>query len=319
MDVYVAGAVAAFTVDMLVYPLDTIKTRFQSQDYVATYGSSSKQNAFALRGLYQGIGSVVLASLPAAGLFFSTYEQSKIFIGNALPVHESLVHASASALAELVSCLVIAPAEVIKQNAQMLCEQRSSSPSASSSSSSSSPSRGRIAAMAQNSTSLQAFRQLAGNGSSRRRLFTGYTALVARNLPFTALEFPIFEQLRSWAWRRRRAGRGEDEEKGEQDKGILEAGLIAGLCAGSAGAVAACLTTPSDVVKTRMMIMAGKADGVGSWSVVKMVYRERGVRGLFRGGLLRSGWTAIGSSLYLGTYDAAKVWLEQRKRKDAVM
>ncbi|KAG5933023.1 hypothetical protein E4U53_001121, partial [Claviceps sorghi] len=295
-----AGALAAFTVDVLVYPLDTIKTRFQSQDYLATYGSS-KQKALALRGLYQGIGSVVLATLPAAGLFFSTYEQAKTVLGNALPVHESLVHSSASAVAEMASCLVLAPAEVIKQNAQMLREKPGSASSASSS-------RGKIAAMAQKSTSLQAFRQLAG-GDSATRLFTGYTALVARNLPFTALQFPIFERLRSWAWGRREAGRRED-----QTRGIGETGVIAGLSAGGAGALAALVTTPSDVVKTRMMVMAGRADGAGSWSVVKMVYRERGLRGFFRGGLFRSGWTAIGSSLYLGTYDAAKVWLKRRKQ-----
>ncbi|KAG5927988.1 hypothetical protein E4U42_001465 [Claviceps africana] len=308
MDVYVAGALAAFTVDVLVYPLDTIKTRFQSQDYLATYGSS-KQNALVPRGLYQGIGSVVLATLPAAGLFFSTYEQSKVILGNALPVHESLVHSSASAVAEMAACLVLAPAEVIKQNAQMLREKPGSSSSSSSSSapSSSSSSRGRIAAMAQKSTSLQAFRQLAG-GNSSTRLFTGYTALVARNLPFTALQFPIFEKLRSWAWRRREAGR-----RGDRTRGVAETGVIAGLSAGGAGAVAALVTTPSDVVKTRMMVMAGRADGAGPWCVVKMVFRERGLRGFFRGGLFRSGWTAMGSSLYLGTYDAAKVWLKRRK------
>ncbi|KAG6181541.1 hypothetical protein E4U27_002228 [Claviceps purpurea] len=317
MDVYIAGALAAFTVDVLVYPLDTIKTRFQSQDYVTTY-ASNKQNALALRGLYQGIGSVVLATLPASGLFFSTYEQAKTVIGNALPMHESLVHSSASAVAEMASCLVLAPAEVIKQNAQMLRENSgssssSSSPSSSfsssSSSSSSSSAKAKLSGWAQNSTSLQAFRQLAGKDSSRRRLFTGYTALVARNLPFTALQFPIFEQLRSWAWRRRTLDRPRD-----QARGIAETGVIAGASAGSAGAVAAFITTPSDVVKTRMMITAGKADSAGAWSVVKTVYRERGARGFFRGGLFRSGWTAIGSSLYLGTYDAAKAWLQGRKR-----
>ncbi|KAG6216122.1 hypothetical protein E4U50_006393 [Claviceps purpurea] len=311
MDVYIAGALAAFTVDVLVYPLDTIKTRFQSQDYVTTY-ASNKQNALALRGLYQGIGSVVLATLPASGLFFSTYEQAKTVIGNALPMHESLVHSSASAVAEMASCLVLAPAEVIKQNAQMLRENSgssSSSSSPSSSSSSSSSAKAKLSGWAQNSTSLQAFRQLAGKDSSRRRLFTGYTALVARNLPFTALQFPIFEQLRSWAWRRRTLDRPRD-----QARGIAETGVIAGASAGSAGAVAAFITTPSDVVKTRMMITAGKADSAGAWSVVKTVYRERGARGFFRGGLFRSGWTAIGSSLYLGTYDAAKAWLQGRKR-----
>ncbi|GAB0134347.1 hypothetical protein EsDP_00002724 [Epichloe bromicola] len=303
----IAGAVAAFTVDVLVYPLDTIKTRYQSQDYLSAYGSS-KQNAFALRGLYQGIGSVVLATLPAAGLFFSTYEQSKAVIGKSLPIHESLAHSSASAIAELASCLVLAPAEVIKQNAQML-RGDSGSP------------KGKTTTRG-GSTSLQAFRHLAGKDTSRR-LFTGYTALVARNLPFTALQFPIFEQLRSWAWKKKLGGRQD------QTRGIVETGLIAGGSAGSAGAVAAFVTTPSDVVKTRMMLMAGSTHSgretgmthnktnLGSWSVARTVYRERGPGGFFRGGLFRSGWTAIGSSLYLGTYDAAKVWMKRRKKAPA--
>ncbi|KIL95345.1 hypothetical protein FAVG1_00081 [Fusarium avenaceum] len=304
-DIYIAGAIAAFTVDVLVYPLDTIKTRMQSQDYVKTYSNSSKKNIWAVRGLYQGIGSVVLATLPAAGLFFSTYESAKRVIGNSTPLPQPLVHSAASGVAEMASCLVLAPAEVIKQNAQML----------------QSDSRG--AARPGSSTSLQAFRQLAGDGVSRR-LFTGYTALVARNLPFTALQFPIFEHIRSTYW--------NSQGPGDSKPGLIETGLVTGLSAGSAGSVAAFITTPSDVVKTRMMLsasnqsdssaqgqrevaakMEGKHPKKGAWTVSKEVYQERGVRGFFRGAALRSGWTMIGSGLYLGSYEMAKVWLRRGK------
>jgi solute carrier family 25 (mitochondrial S-adenosylmethionine transporter), member 26 len=51
-----------------VYPLDTIKTRLQSQDFVKTYASSTgtkKAPATLFRGLYQGVGSVIIATLPA--------------------------------------------------------------------------------------------------------------------------------------------------------------------------------------------------------------------------------------------------------------
>lgn len=58
---YQAGAVAAFTVDVLVYPLDTIKTRYQNQ---ASLGAIAGRGAVP-KGLYQGIGSVVIATLPA--------------------------------------------------------------------------------------------------------------------------------------------------------------------------------------------------------------------------------------------------------------
>lgn len=183
----------------------------------------------------------------------------------------------------------------MKQNAQILREDRTTS---------------------RTSTSLQAWRQLAA-GNAPRRLFTGYTALVARNLPFTALQFPIFEHLRSWAWERRR-------QRGSQERGVLETGLVAGASAGGAGAVAAWVTTPSDVVKTRMMLTAarpgcrsgeggGKNGRVASWTVTRQIYNERGLVGFFRGALFRSGWTALGSSLYLGTYDGAKLWLRRRK------
>lgn len=65
-----AGALAAFTIDLLVYPLDTLKTRWQSQDYIDTFkkpGSSAAKNAQrqTFRGLYQGVGSVIVATLPA--------------------------------------------------------------------------------------------------------------------------------------------------------------------------------------------------------------------------------------------------------------
>ena len=63
-----AGAFAAFTVDLLVYPLDTLKTRLQSPDYSRLYLNASKtaiNKAALFRGLYQGVGSVIIATLPS--------------------------------------------------------------------------------------------------------------------------------------------------------------------------------------------------------------------------------------------------------------
>ncbi|ATY62265.1 mitochondrial carrier [Cordyceps militaris] len=300
MDVYVAGAFAAFTVDMLIYPFDTLKTRRQSQDYLKVYTQSGKNSALALRGLYQGIGSVVLATLPAAGVFFSTYELSKTAFAKSSLLPLPVVHSVASATAEAASCLVLTPAELVKQHAQMMRSQ------------------GGGGGQKAGSTSLKAFRALYQAGVGRR-LFTGYTALLARNMPLTAMQFPIFEHLRSRLW----ATRPPRRERGQRQR-ILETGAIAGLSAAAAGGLAAFITTPSDVVKTRMMLLTGSSNGSEAfdkggqgrmvaeqqpWRVAKQIYRERGTKGLFRGGGLRSAWTAVGSGLYLGTYDAAKLWL----------
>lgn len=358
-----AGAAAAFTIDLVVYPLDTIKTRFQSQDYLKTFSrsaSSSQSQGNVFRGLYQGVGSVVIATLPAAGLFFTTYEATKPFYaglsaslpgGAALPT--PLVHSLASGTAELASCLVLTPAEVIKQNAQMIRSSGGSSPGGG----------------WRNSTSVEAFRKLVGPGDAggpARRLLTGYTALVARNLPFTALQFPIFEALRRRIWesRDRRAnatqtvkdgpsavaGGERKVEQGAMARGLLETGYVNGVSAALSGAMAAVVTSPADTVKTRMMLFAGeerqqrarlveqeqrlgdsgakatgeaahhearkqlesavRRQGLNGMQVAKLIYQERGVYGLFRGGLLRASWTALGSGLYLGTYEVAKVWLK---------
>ncbi len=319
-----AGAAAAFTVDVMVYPLDTLKTRQQSQDFLKTFADPSAKTRIPSRdlfkGLYQGIGIVIVATLPAAGTFFTTYEAAKSFIGrhgSAISLPQPMVHSAASAVAECASCLVLTPAEVIKQNAQMI--QRRSVDNGHSPG---------------GSTSLEALRQLTGTGVSRR-LLSGYTALVARNLPFTAIQFPIFELMRARIWsyrhhrRRRRRRPGEEEE----DQGsLLETGVVTGTSAGLAGSLSAIVTTPMDVVKTRMMLLpSSDRRDVGQDSrdrsrnyrsrsglaVAREVIAERGIVGLFRGSTIRAVWTAVGSGLYLGMYEVSKVWLSGGEDKNA--
>ncbi|ORY62390.1 mitochondrial carrier domain-containing protein [Pseudomassariella vexata] len=314
-DVLLAGAAAAFTVDLLVYPLDTLKTRQQSRDFLKTFANPASKTKVPsrelFRGLYQGIGIVVVATLPAAGTFFTTYEAAKGFFGRhgaAVGLPQPIVHSAASAVAECASCFVLTPAEVIKQNAQMFTRKVGGD---------------------QSSTSMRALRQLGGPGAGRK-LLSGYTAMVARNLPFTAIQFPIFEYTRKRVWGRRgKAGIGYGTG---ENQNLLETGIITGTSAGMAGSFAAVVTTPMDVVKTRMMLMAGDEQGFRQgahdrtaagnkhWSrgrsgldVTKQVIKERGVPGLFRGSLLRAVWTAIGSGLYLGMYEVSKVWLARGK------
>ncbi|RYO81866.1 hypothetical protein DL766_007060 [Monosporascus sp. MC13-8B] len=318
VDVMLAGAAAAFTVDLMVYPLDTLKTRQQSRDFLKTfadpYAKTKILSRDLFRGLYQGIGIVIVATLPAAGTFFTTYEAAKSFIGrhgSAISLPQPTVHSAASAVAECASCLVLTPAEVIKQNAQMI-QRRSATPNG--------------------STSLEALRQLGGAGAWRK-LLSGYTALAARNLPFTAIQFPIFEFLRARIWgRRSSATRGRDAHGDfgqRQEESLLETGIVTGTSAGLAGSFAAVVTTPMDVVKTRMMLFArdkqdvkqGSHDRAGYRSksglaIAREVVAERGVAGLFRGSLIRAVWTAVGSGLYLGMYEVSKVWLTRGKQAD---
>jgi solute carrier family 25 S-adenosylmethionine transporter 26 len=227
------------------------------------------------------------------------------------------VHAAASSLAELVSCAILTPVEVIKQNAQMVAHN--------------SPHNATLATLAR-------FRQ------NPAALWRGYAALAGRNLPFTAMQFPLFERLRE-AWKTRR------EAKGVSSGSLVESAGITAVSAGAAGAVAAVLTTPVDVVKTRIMLAAGDASDssksssssssssakpgakstplvdalgsakqsgaparpLGSLGVARAIVHEQGFKGLWRGGALRGVWTFIGSGLYLGAYEGGRVYLAARR------
>lgn len=221
----------------------------------------------------------------------------------------------------MASCVVLTPAEVIKQNAQMVQRQQPGAPGS---------------GVVTGSSSMKALRQLAGGGGAGRKLLSGYTAMVARNLPFTAIQFPIFEHVRELMWKK-----GKDQDGKPQEPSLWRTGWITGTSAGLAGSFAAVVTTPMDVVKTRMMLQAGSdeqqatknqpgstteaskqaalkkvRDSRGGLAVARQVLRERGVPGLFRGAVLRAAWTAVGSGLYLGMYEVSKVWLTRGRASE---
>lgn len=337
-DIWIAGAFAAFTVDLIVYPLDTIKTRFQSPDYVKRYtnGAANGANRALFRGVYQGVGSTIIATLPSSGAFFTTYEGVKSILeernpqyGSGRLVPQPVVHAVASGTAELVSCAILTPAEVIKQNAQMVDNSEG---------------KPRVNATMQ---TLQRFR------SNPLALWRGYAALASRNLPFTALQFPMFEKIKESIKKHR-------DERGTRTHSLVESGMITAISAGLGGSIAAVVTTPVDVVKTRIMLTAAEGaaeeqkpasqgtkstkdallDATGkaktgvksavasmtrpvsrrtSMQIAREIVQDQGVKGLFRGGTLRAVWTLLGSGLYLGVYESGRVYLANRRgdRADA--
>ncbi|XP_073643629.1 mitochondrial S-adenosylmethionine carrier protein isoform X5 [Tursiops truncatus] len=67
-----AGGVAGVCVDLILFPLDTIKTRLQSPQ------GFNKAGGF--RGIYAGVPSAAIGSFPNAAAFFITYEYVKWFL-----------------------------------------------------------------------------------------------------------------------------------------------------------------------------------------------------------------------------------------------
>lgn len=109
-----------------------------------------------------------------------------------------------------------------------------------------------------------------------------------REVPFTVVQFPLWEGLKEW--RRRKTGR----------EGITAAD--SGVFGSISGAVAAGVTTPLDVLKTRMMLAREK---VGVGVLLARILRESGPRAFFAGMGPRVLWISAGGAVFLGSYQWA--------------
>ncbi|WFD44174.1 S-adenosylmethionine transporter [Malassezia psittaci] len=114
----VAGAASGLSVDLLFFPIDTIKTRLQSAQGFLKAGGFS--------GVYRGMGSVAVGSAPSASIFFVTYESMKSYLSRTFYPGQArdakttspLVHMTSASVAEVAACLVRVPTEVVKSRQQ---------------------------------------------------------------------------------------------------------------------------------------------------------------------------------------------------------
>ncbi|XP_055484385.1 S-adenosylmethionine mitochondrial carrier protein isoform X3 [Psammomys obesus] len=91
----VAGGVAGVSVDLILFPLDTIKTRLQSPQ------GFSKAGGF--RGIYAGVPSTAIGSFPNAAAFFLTYEYVKYLLHTDSASHfRPLKHMLAASAGEVI-------------------------------------------------------------------------------------------------------------------------------------------------------------------------------------------------------------------------
>ncbi|XP_077181219.1 mitochondrial S-adenosylmethionine carrier protein isoform X5 [Paroedura picta] len=107
-----AGGLAGMCVDLVLFPLDTVKTRLQSPQ--------GFKKAGGFRGIYAGVPSTAVGSFPNAAAFFVTYECMKAVLHtDASPYLAPVTHMVAASLGEVVACLIRVPSEVVKQRAQV--------------------------------------------------------------------------------------------------------------------------------------------------------------------------------------------------------
>lgn len=310
-----SGAVAGLTVDCSLYPLDTLKTRLQKARDASAPQAARLSLRQTIRGIYAGLPSVLFGSAPSAASFFIVYDGVKRSL---LPPSSSseppsrtrlfFTHSIASSLGEISACAVRVPTEVIKQRAQaglfggstLLALKDILSL--------------RHAVPADSTQTTAPVKR--GYGQVIRGLYRGAGITIAREIPFTVLQFTMWESMKAtYAQRYLRTGEGSSTKESQ-----IPASTSA-MFGSVAGAIAAGLTTPLDVIKTRVMLARRGDGGVHGPVRVKEIVRgiaQEGLGAFWRGIGPRVAWIGIGGAVFLGSYqwawntlEGAKTWEDE--------
>jgi len=260
----VAGGLSGTTVDIALFPIDTLKTRLQSPRGFWAAGG--------FNGVFRGVGATALGSAPGAALFFGTYETLKpILIQQKYTANPMVSHMISAACGETVSCLVRVPTEVLKTKMQINQPGTESLLS-----------------------TLKLVLSQPGGG-----LYRGFGITLMREIPFALIQFPIYEKTKhDWA----------------RYQGFAVSPLQAAACGSFGGAIAAAVTTPLDVLKTRIMI-GQDAQGIrylGLMDVLEKIWTTESkppFRVLFSGIQPRVMWISIGGFVFFGAYETYKTIL----------
>jgi solute carrier family 25 S-adenosylmethionine transporter 26 len=156
----ISGGIAGTSVDVALFPLDTIKTRLQSSAGFLKSGGFS--------GVYRGLSAAAAGSAPGAALFFSTYETSKQLLQGSLP--DPVVHMTAASCGEVAACLVRVPTEVVKQRMQA----------------------------GLGGSAIRTIKTIIASEGGVSGLYRGFGITIMREIPFAFIQFPIYEYAKVW-------------------------------------------------------------------------------------------------------------------------
>lgn len=259
---FVQGGFAGAFGATIVYPIDMVKTRMQNQRSTVVGQMLYKNSVDCARkifrnegfiGFYRGLGPQLIGVAPEKAIKLTVNDFVR---GQAMDPETGRI----KLIWELIAggtaggCQVVFtnPLEIVKIRLQVQGETA------------------RVEGAAPKGA-VHIVRQLGILG-----LYRGASACLLRDIPFSAIYFPVYSHLKKDVF--------HEGYNGKQ-LGFLETLGSAAI----AGMPAAYLTTPADVVKTRLQVEArkGQSHYKGLTDAFVKIYQEEGFKALFKGGPAR--------------------------------
>lgn len=259
---FVQGGFAGAFGATIVYPIDMVKTRMQNQRSTVVGQMLYKNSLDCARkifrnegfvGFYRGLGPQLIGVAPEKAIKLTVNDLVR---GRAMDPETGRI----KLIWELIAggtaggCQVVFtnPLEIVKIRLQVQGETA------------------RVEGAAPKGA-VHIVRQLGILG-----LYRGASACLLRDIPFSAIYFPVYSHLKKDVF--------HEGYNGKQ-LGFLETLSAAAI----AGMPAAYLTTPADVVKTRLQVEArkGQSHYKGLTDAFVKIYHEEGFKALFKGGPAR--------------------------------
>ncbi|KAJ6399140.1 hypothetical protein OIU77_019816 [Salix suchowensis] len=122
-------------------------------------------------------------------------------------------------------------------------------------------------------------------------LYAGYGSFLLRDLPFDAIQFCIYEQMLM--------GYKLLAKRDLKDAEIAIVGAFA-------GAITGAMTTPLDVVKTRLMVQGSANQYKGIFDCARTIAKEEGTHALLKGVGPRVLWIGVGGAIFFGVLEKTK-------------
>ena len=310
------GAASRITKEIVLHPIDTVKTRVQvklnqkkkkengevkveSENGIYNEIQSLFGDRTLYNNLYVGLVAALVGGLPSGALFFGVKDVTKQLSRDIFPE----VLASSKVFVTLFSVLVAnipywlirAPSEIVKTRQQAGINST------------------------KNRNSVEVFQNIIKEEGIIKGLYSGYTSNIVYAYPVDAIKFLTYEFIKQ-SWK---------DWKQEQMILHISVGVIAStsaqlspLEAAFAGSVASCiaqvLTTPLDVIRTRIMTddsltIDGGANQAKKYSSVKdtldKIIEEEGIEKLFSGSIPRFVRAFVSGAAQFGSYEFVKLFL----------